>query len=213
MKNLKVVVEILSPIVMPKFPIHLDALIYYGVGFDFDKLDQVLAKDDASGVYRASAMQFLRIAGETIKETAAVHATRTYWEDFKLPFSHKAGTITVKGGPYRKKMTKRNAISTQYVQFYAVGDAEKIKYVLSSLGFIGKSNQQGFGQIGNIEIEEVENDFSFFDQNAELARILPIEMVETNKSYLKQFVRYKPSYVQSESADCFLPNFKLITVN
>lgn len=213
MNDLTITLEILSPIEQTRYPIHLDALLFHKLDGDFKLLDSVLAKDE-NGIYRASSMRYLQTPTHIVSGLSTAHPTRTNWPDFpyQLQLNKRSNWIIIKGGPYRKKLTKRNGLSTPFVQFHAVGDADKIRYLLSNLGFIGGSYNQGFGQIGAIEIEEAECDYSFFDEDGELARILPVSLVPESEKYLTQQARFKPNYFNSELQTCSIPNFRLKTV-
>ena len=138
-------------------------------------------------------------------------ATRTHWEDWHFPRVEKKATIITKSGGFRKRVTTHKGIKAGFVEFNAVGDADKIEYLLNSLGFIGLNNSQGFGEIQDIQISEIENDYSFFDENNELARNLPVSMVE-DKGYLSVKNSVTPPYQNSERIDSFIPKISLIAL-
>lgn len=218
MTPIRIIVEVLSPIELPKYPIHLDGLLFWALKDESDitdeealiKLDSILAKD--GDIYKASSMRFIRSVDLPIVDKEIAHPTRTHWNEWKFTVVEKSKTITTKGGPFRKRMTIKAGISAGFVEFNAVGDAMKIQYLLDSLGFIGLSNRQGFGEIGEIQVDEINEDYSFYDENGELARVLPIAVA---KQYCGEYLSiknsYQPPYKTSARVDCLVPNFRVLT--
>ena len=219
MKPIKISLEISSPILVPKYPIHLDALLYASYQLNtnlsdteiLNELEKVLAKED--GIFKASALRYVRTKQSPISMCEWSLVTRTHWIEWPYSSHEREKTITVKGGGFRKRVTTYNAILTSTVEFHAVGEPKKIKYLLESLGFIGLNNSQGFGEITAVEIDD-DDDFCFFDEEGELARCLPLHMVSSEKvqHYLRVINSVKPPYQSSERVDSLLPNFRLKTI-
>lgn len=211
MKNLHIVLELNTPIELPKYPISLDGLLYWAIvlnGGDESLLDVVLAKKD--DIYLASALRFVRAPYLCFEAMETAHPICQNWPDF--PFKTDKKAVCEKGGPYRRKMTSRLGILAKQIDFHAVGNAEKIEYLLKILGFIGLSNNQGFGEIVSVTATEIDDDYSWFDEQGELARVLPVKYVEQESKYLKDVSSYKPNYATSERVACCLPNFRQITI-
>lgn len=221
MKPLHISLEILSPVLLPKYPVHLDALLYAALKDNSDMDDESILKiidgilDKQNGVYKSSAMRFLKSNHFPLTSIQWSFATRTHWEDWEFSQNEKSKNIITKGGGFRKRVTTYNAIQSHAVDFNAVGEPEEIHYLLSCLGFIGLNNNQGFGEIGNITIAEIEEDFSFIDDEGELARCLPISMVpEDVKNTVMQLKNsVKPPYQSSERILACLPNFRTKHIN
>lgn len=217
MKNLRIRVQVLTPIEIPNYPIHLDGLLYWSIidHTDWDKdtalsyLDSAIAKQN--GIYKASAMIFTRSVDTPLIACETAHPTTINWNEFGLLLSKKIGTIITKTGYYRKRMTKRNAISVGYIEFYAVGDSYKIQHLLELAGFIGLSNKQGFGEIGEILIEEIAQDHSFFFENGLVARNLPIEMLPSDYKGVQQLLPTTPPYSTTRKILSVFPEFTVIT--
>lgn len=219
MKSIRISLEMSSPILVPKFPIHLDALLFASYQLNtnlsdqeiLNRLEGVLGIKD--GIFQASAMRYIRTKQTPIHSCQWSLVTRTHWEEWPYSQHEKEKSVIVKGGGFRKRVTEYNAISTGAVDFHAVGDPQKIKYLIENLGFIGLNNSQGFGEITAIDIEEDE-DFTFFDEEGELARSLPIHLVSAEKteSYLKILNSFKPPYQTSERVESLIPNFRLKTL-
>ena len=217
MKPLHISVEILSPILLPKYPIHLDALLYAAIKDNSDMDDDTILKvidsvlDKQDGVYKSSAMRFLKTNHFPVTYSERSLATRTHWEDWEFSQHEKSKSIIVKGGGFRKRVTTFNAVNVHAVDFHAVGDPSRIEHLLNCLGFIGLNNNQGFGEIGSITIEEAEQDYSFIDEDGNLARCLPVEMVTQDiRSTCMQLVNsFKPPYQSSERIQTCIPNFRI----
>lgn len=217
MKKLHISVELQSPIALPKYPIHLDALLFEAIKDNSDMdfasitciLDTILAKED--GVYKASAMRFVKSNHFPLKTFEWALATRTHWEDWQFSQHEKSKNIITKGGGFRKRVTTYNVILTKYVDFHATGNIAQIKYLLEALGFIGRLNNQGFGEIANIQIEEIEADYSFFDEQGDLARCLPVSLVNDEQKNKNIQVKNSitPPYQHSERVLSILPSFRL----
>lgn len=229
MKSLQIVLKIRSTIEVPKFPVHLDGLLFwalYELGEDTEKLKEILKQTE--GIYHASAMRYIRSPIMPITTAPVVNVTTSKWPDFPYPLFQKVvsangliktkavSRIVFKTGPYRRKISVRNGVSVGEVEFHAVGDAKKIKWLLDSLGFIGLSNRKGYGEIEEIIINEIDEDHSWFDENGYLARILPVEkMLQSDISgYVQQLCRFAPNYadIKTPSVLCCLPNYRLKTI-
>ncbi|EOZ8645471.1 hypothetical protein ACQWTT_001222 [Acinetobacter baumannii] len=217
MNNLKITLEILAPIEVPKFPIHLDGLLFWSIidhtDFTEDQalayLDTVLAKEN--GIYKSSALIYTKSLKCPLTACETNHPTTINWNEFSLPLAKKVGSIVTKAGYYRKKMTSRNSLSVGFVEFYAVGDSKRIKHLLELAGFIGLSNKQGFGEIGEIIIEEIENDYSFYLEDGSIARNLPVSMLPEGFNGMQQLLPLKPPYRSAEKHLAAFPEFKVIT--
>lgn len=219
-KPLHILLEIGSPIEMPQYPIHLDSLLYWAIKDNCDddnvsvlaRLDQIL--DKAHGIYKASSMRFVRSVSQGLIVKDINHPTRTHWSDWEIQLSKKASRVTTKTGGFRKRLTIKNGVLCERVEFFAVGDAAKIRYLLEVVGFIGTSNRQGFGEIININIEEVDVDQSWYSVDRELMRILPSTLFSpayADQSYRLSMAAFAPPYHQSGQQACVFPNFLITT--
>lgn len=219
MNSLRIELGISSPILQPQYPIHLDALLYaaFKSASDFSdeeillELDKILAKEN--GIYKASAMRFIKSTSMPLVASDVSFVTRTHWTEWEYSKHEREKSVITKGGPFRKRVTEYQAINVGAVEFHAIGDEEKIKYLLEILGFIGLGNNQGFGEISSINFEESE-DYCFFDENGELARNLPIEMVsnEIANQCINTVNSVKPPYKTSERKQSVIPNFRVKSI-
>lgn len=95
--------------------------------------------------------------------------------------------------------SKFDVFETRYVSFYIRGDMNEIKLLVENAGFIGAKRGNGFGQIENVDVTEMEEDAFFgivhFDN---LVRPVPIEFSEylltENKIGSDQFVKIVGRY-------------------
>lgn len=221
MKPLHISLELLSPILVPKYPIHLDALLYAAIKENTDLNDESIlqllnrAIDTKDGIYKSSAIRFLKSNHFPLTASERSLPTRTHWEDWEFSQHEKSKNIITKGGGFRKRVTTYNAINAYAVDFHAVGEADLIEYALDSLGFIGLQNNQGFGEIGNITIVEIEDDYSFVDEDGCLARCLPVDLVDQaiRPSSLELLNSVKPPYQSSERVASCIPNFRTKHIN
>lgn len=160
-----------SPMQVPRFPIMLDGLVYYMVqdlhGFDETQassqqilaiVDDLLAKDQ--GIYKASSGILVRTSTQAITSGVAVHPTVMNWEDYNYRLPARK-TLVTKSGPYRSRMGKYNTISLNAIRFYGVGDTDKLQFYLSSAFGLGKSVPQGYGEVGEMVLRPIQDDFSW----------------------------------------------------
>lgn len=221
MKPLHIQLEILSPILLPKYPIHLDALLYAALKDNSDMTDESILNiidgilDKKDGVYKSSAMRYLKSNLYPLTTFEWSFISRTNWEEWEFSTQTKAKRITTKSGAFRKRVTPHNAIHVHAVDFNAVGNPDQIHHLLYCLGFIGLNNNQGFGEIGEITITIVEDDYSFFDEQNELARCLPVGLVpkQLRTSLLQLTNSVKPPYQTSDRILACLPDFRTKHVN
>lgn len=228
MKPISILLTIVSPIELPKFPIHLDGLLYWALnelGMDKSKLDEILKQTD--GIYHASSLRHIRTPTTPVVTTSNAHVTTSEWPEFEGELMERVTSkkgvtklkevkkIVFKTGSYRRRISIQNGLKVAEVEFHAVGDAQKIHWLLDSLGFIGLANKRGFGEIGSIAISEIEQDLSWFDEDGKLARILPVTHLKAEADrYLQQSCRIKPNYADATNPlvmSC-IPDFRLKTV-
>jgi len=90
-----------------------------------------------------------------------------------IDFSGRRGVIITGRGAYKGYRTPIFYRSALYVEWYCVGDAERIRYLLSTVSHIGKKTVQGWGRVAKWEVEAIEKDKSIWDGNR-LMRGIPI---------------------------------------
>lgn len=224
MKNLCITLHLKTPLIPGKYPLNLDGLLYWaayeGHKESEDAALEVLEKslDSEGGVFKSSDLIYLQTPEGSIYKTTAWFSTSMQWREYKHPMAKRS--VMELGGPYRSRLTSYSAISAKAVRFYAVGDADLIYYLLDSVLCIGRGNNQGHGEIGEIVVEEIEQDLSWcrFDKKSgevELQRCLPAviaESVEALASTIASLpvttIRSKPPYTNSPDHIGYSTTFK-----
>lgn len=128
-----------------------------------------------------------------------------------VDFKGKRGTINVQSARYRAyhmPIYYRVAIK---VEWYCVGDRERIEYLLSTVTHIGKKSSQGYGRVNRWETAALLEDFSEYKDGL-LMRALPTtkdELLAIGKRGAAFKVRhcgFRPSYyVKQNQTLCLIP--------
>lgn len=186
MKNLCITVHVVTPIITGKYPLNLDGLLYWaayeGSNEDEARALEIVerALDSKQGVFASSDMIFIQTPSNGITQKEATFTTNFKWREY--PYESKKKSIMESGGPYRARLTTYNAVGCSAVRFYARGNADLIRFLVESAGFIGRGNNQGHGEISEIVIDEIEQDLSWFRTSSDgkplLQRCLPVEIAE-----------------------------------
>lgn len=222
MNNLKITIYLKTPLIPGKYPMNLDGLLYWSA-FDGNHEDEALALDMVNralasdkGVFKSSDLIYKHYQDTGISAQEAVFTTNFKWREF--PLNLQKGSILETGGPYRARLTTYQSISCDAVGFYAVGDAKLIEFLIDSLGFIGRGNNQGHGEISEIVIEQIDEDLSWYQEKngvLQLNRSLPLEVIESSeilrpltKTMDTTLLRFKPPYTRSDEALGIMSEFK-----
>ncbi len=86
----------------------------------------------------------------------------------------KKRKIVIESGKYRAYHYPIFYRSALWIRWYAVGDLEEIKRLLSTVTHIGKKGVQGWGRVRRWEIRKQEDDWSVW-RDGKLMRGIPIE--------------------------------------
>lgn len=223
MQNLCITLHIDTPIIMGKYPLNLDGLLYWSAYEGHQENEslalEVLSKalDSQEGVFKSSDLIFLQTNEYSITQKEAVFTTNFNWAEHSYPLKKKR--IMEAGGPYRSRMTTYNAIGCLAVRFYARGHADLIRFLLETAGFVGRGNNQGYGEISQIVIDEIEEDLSWWRTNnegqVELQRCLPSELVKNIKvlgealdKESEGLIKAHPPYTKTKETLGFSTKFK-----
>lgn len=206
MKNLCITLHIKTPIITGKYPLNLDGLLYWSAYEGsaenevkaLEIVNRALASDQ--GVFKSSDMIFIQTPQHSITQQEAAFSTNFNWREHRFPTKKKS--ILELGGPYRARLTTYDAIGCCAVRFYAVGDADIIRFLIESAGFIGRGNNQGWGEIGEIVIEEIAQDNSWYqvsnDNKPQLQRCLPVAVAESIDVLETVFTRDDQTLIKSK---------------
>ena len=106
--------------------------------------------------------------------------------------------LVVNGGPTKKRLTQRKAISVPYVAFHGVGDADRCaKYLRYYLQGLGEDSQtSGGGEIGEIDVLRHKDESQWYKtDDGCVARNLPSEFCEQkNLKGVEQPIVISPPY-------------------
>lgn len=206
MKKLSITLHLKVPVIPGKYPINLDSLLYWsayeGSDENEDVAQEILARalDKAEGVYKSSDMIYLQTPERSISQSEAVFMTSMNWKEFRYKTSKTS--IMELGGPYRSRLTTYLSIDAAAVRFYAVGNPDLIEFLISSASCIGRGNNQGHGEIAEIVINEIDEDLSWYADNAgviTLNRCLPTHVIKAT-SKLSDFLQQVSQDNMVESA-------------
>jgi len=98
---------------------------------------------------------------------------------------------------YKKHIQNFELIYTEKIQYYACGDFDIIKTLLSNLNYIGKKASLGWGKILKIEIEEIENDYSLFKHNKAMRHLPNIKKYQNATMYAANIPLTPPYWKQT----------------
>lgn len=131
----------------------------------------------------------------------------------KLTKKQQKGKIKINQGHFKDFMINMPMLITDNITFYANGDKNEIKRLLSNLTHLGKKTSIGSGQINNIKIKEIPEDYSFFKDN-NIMRPIPVKIklpIIEGMRFEKQ--PYKPPYWDKNNVDmCYVPKNQILEV-
>ncbi|WP_374723602.1 hypothetical protein [Calidifontibacillus erzurumensis] len=78
-------------------------------------------------------------------------------------------------GGFKSYFEHRNLIVTDYLLFHAYGNKDEVTRLLTQIKGIGKKTAIGYGKVKNVEVKEVEQDYSLFTPEGKPSRLLPVE--------------------------------------
>lgn len=104
-----------------------------------------------------------------------------------IDFSKRRGKVLIEQGRYKAYHMPVFYRAASWVEWWCVGDRERIEYLLSCCAHIGKKTAQGWGRVSQWEIEEAPEDWSVW-RDDELMRGIPGELGDL------QHYGIRPSY-------------------
>lgn len=207
MKPFELQLELLSPVILPTYPVHLDGLLWWALTSHLPEdeipaaLDSLLAQED--GVYKASAMAFLATPAQTLTAATVSYVDCHRWEQDNLLNGTGKKSFQLKGGPFMRRLREWQAHSAPAVHFAAVGDAEAIVTLLRhTIMGVGRNYRHGAGRIGRIAWQPLNEDQSWFDAGGSLQRTLPAHLGD---QALALPAACRPPYHQTEHQPCVVP--------
>lgn len=170
-KPYRIAIKMVSPIVVGKFPLHLDSLFYWLLSEFlteqevFKALDDIIEKS-ADNTYLCSAMYFDK------KPMFKEHAITSNSDQMidKL-FDMSGWSDADKNAIGKMKLAKVNAIHAKKAFFNATCNKEKVHALLSRINGIGRLTNSGYGEIESITFQELSADESLLS-NGKLMRVI-----------------------------------------
>lgn len=190
MKPFEIKIRLLTPMIVTRYPVTLDSLLWHTLFLHYhneqtatDHLSDYLHQTD--GVYHASSLYF----GVTPQQTliacnyvtvGVMRPGKDLHPDLFKPTAkngEKYTNVIVEGGHYRNRIGKHNAYYAPYLVFYGNGNSENIAAMFEYyLLAIGKEANRGVGQIGAINVKEINVDRSHLDEKGHVSRPLPVDL-------------------------------------
>lgn len=183
----KMTLTLATPVIMP-FHTTLDGLLSYAgeamTGLRDASLVDVLplARDEASGIFRASSIFLSRNA--SYEKLVKVRSLKHWDLDAMLiaPKRSKAGKLAATPyslidktrGAYANKLSVMSTLRTPKAVCYGVGDIEQVKLLMECVQGLGRHAHQGQGEILQVDIEPVESDGSWVDDAGRPRRPIPV---------------------------------------
>ncbi len=216
MKNLKIILQLGSPVVINDFAPSLDGVLYQALSNRFSelshkeitsKLKTILKYNETLGVFHASCLTLGFSEEQGITATNHIRldtsAHRNLDSDFFLPNGQreKYKKVVIEGGRYKKRLHKYPSYSAPYAVFYCSGKKEEIEALLSNfvtgIGYDAESCSAG--SILNVHTQEVPLDESLYWESGQINKYLPISHVEPNTYQSRQENRLTPPYYLMEN--------------
>ncbi len=216
----RMVMKIGSPVILKSHPPSLDALLYAAMSAHWgsevnvlEKMKDLLRWDAEGGFFHASSMRFVVTNKATL---TAANAYRTDHIKNKLTSemiapngqSDTYSRVVVEGGPYKTRMTQRNAYCAPYVMFDGNGDREQVtallNYYLCGVGYDAQNNAQG--EVIDIESFDMGIDTSI-SLNGQANRCIPVEHAHIKNITGQQGLnRIVPPYYQGDLVAVVMPD-------
>lgn len=182
----RLIYRLISPLLLGKHPITLDALAYAALfarsgdeEWSREQLKYYFVFTD--GVPHASALAFGRTRQHSLIAKPAcllggLRSERDLNSDFIKPNGHRGhyAKIKLEGGPYRFRIDNYRGYWSPYICFDFLGDRERLEILLENFVIgIGARAQIGAGQVDLPQFVSLPRDFSLFDDEGRAARPLP----------------------------------------
>ena len=235
----RLVMELRSPLVIKDLSPSLDGVIYSvleshlpeaTISERFAMMDKLLTRHE-SGVYHASSMRLgVSTAFENGKDLSRgvtiakyvrsdsmerLKLKSTFYASFGLQKSKPYPKVYTSGGPYKNRLTERDAYAAPFVVFDGLGDGRRIyqllKYYLMGVGY--DANNANAGAIGHIDLVPLKKDVSLILPNGSANRCLPTELAKSlNATGLDSINRIKPPYYHGKKVPVVVPErIRIIT--
>lgn len=170
-------------------PPALDALLVYELAFKMGLKDSVTRATPSEKIpWIPIPIESKKLDRFTIHKTSSPIfkscATSVEYYNKRIDFSAQEyysddsrKSVLTASGPYKMKRIPITIYLTDLIVWFCVGDKGEIKKLLKRIHSIGRLKKMGYGMIDSWEVEESENDFSWFADSPAgkiLMRPLPV---------------------------------------
>lgn len=218
----KVTATLLTPIILsPDSHLTLDSVLHHAL-MDLSSGDSALALskmplEKVGSVFAASAAFFPLSAHYATESCFGGLKNNDITIDKIKPNDRKKGWRQVKiannDDGIKPLLSEYQSIDSSKLVWFANGDPDKIQSLLESLIGLGKRYTNGHGQIGEIRIDDMDNDHSIALADGTPARPIPIEEWRGNKDGLRQeYTACLPPYYTTGARHCALHTTRFINI-
>lgn len=117
-----------------------------------------------------------------------------------IDFRGRRGKVIIDKSTYKAYNMPVYYRHALYVEWYCVGDRERIEYLLSTCTHIGKKTSQGWGRVAKWHVDPVEADWSIWRDGRLMRGIPPGDLPEVYPLDLRQgYYGVRPSYWDSRN--------------
>ena len=123
-----------------------------------------------------------------------------------IDFRGKRGKIDAKAGKYKSYRMPLVVQIYDRLEWYAIGDIDKVKELCSMITHIGKKTSQGLGAVDHWEVIPWHEDWSLYCDNR-LTRAIPItqELRSGVEAITRQYGIRPPYWLSDNQRICYLP--------
>jgi CRISPR type IV-associated protein Csf3 len=159
-------------------------------------------------VYHAS----VGILDNPVLKKTTVFKRFTDYEVNTLDDSVNKGRLRTNSGYYKDAMINLPAVVTDNITFYCKGDKQELTRLLKHLQYVGKKTAYGGGEVKDISITSINEDYSFLKEG-KVMRPIPVGVIDVpvvpGRSWRK--CTYKSPYWDgSQSRMCVVPENQLV---
>ena len=110
---------------------------------------------------------------------------RRRWDmhDKHLDWGGKRGKFSTSDGHTKSYDLQLYLRTTRQIDWFAVGDADEILRLLQACTHLGKKRAHGYGEVGNWEVQEIENDYHLWGAQGQLMRPMPMRLLDLSLSF------------------------------
>jgi CRISPR type IV-associated protein Csf3 len=169
MKPLKIVFRLGAPVVVPEYPIHLDALIarmaVERAAFDLSAQEALpLARHETGNgwVWKASWVEFSGITQRWLSESIRRYDAWGRARDHARGVLDRFKKLNPGTGPDKAYQFFTPMMAASEAHAYCVGDIQAVSELLQNLKYLGKLHRLGYGRITAVEILEDERAMEFW---------------------------------------------------